>query len=488
MAVTQTGLLLDRILEVAARDPQAVAFISSDAPTTYREMRALLAAAVRRLREEGIKPGDPVALTMSQSPLHTITFLALARLGALVVPVTPFLRPADRIEAFRKYAVRIAISDRSDAAPPGVPLLLLQSLSAKGDDALGDSGFTPAADTPLRIAMTSGTTGVPRGTLQTQGRFLQRLDRMECDVVERPRVLPPNLHITTGLMQAMHALCRGGTVVFPRGYDTEPFFDAIRRHGVTHVGLPPANLALMLEALPEDGPAFPTIRHLRIMGGTPSPEFLERTRRRFSPNIYLPYGLGEIGIVAMATPETLAREPRSAGPLLPDVRMDVLDEAGRVLPRGETGEIRVSFDGMATSYYGPDAGDRTRFRDGWFHPGDFGHISAQGLVFVEGRIDDIVNIGGRKVSPRFVETILEEFPGVREAAVFVDGEDPAGKRIAAAIVSSGAVDLAKLDAYARKELDVRAPARYVAVESLPRNAMGKLIRSELERFRSAPAG
>jgi acyl-coenzyme A synthetase/AMP-(fatty) acid ligase len=181
----------------------------------------------------------------------------------------------------------------------------------------------------------------------------------------------------------------------------------------------------------------------------------------------------------MGTPETLAREPRSAGPPLPDVRFEVLDQAGRVLPRGASGEIRVAFEGMPTGYHGPDAADRSRFRDGWFHPGDHGRLSAEGLVFVEGRIDDIVNVGGRKVSPRYVESILEEFPGVREAAVFVAEEGPEGQRIAAAIVASGPVDWAKLAAHAHAQLDVRAPVRYFEMTSLPRNAMGKLLREGL---------
>ncbi len=248
---------------------------------------------------------------------------------------------------------------------------------------------------------------------------------------------------------------------------------------MTHVGLPPANLALMLAALPDDGPAFPSIRQVRIMGGTPSAPFLDLARRRFSKELFVSYGLGEIGLVSMATPEVLAREPGSAGLLAPDIRFEVLDEAGRVLPRGSTGEVRVAFDGMATSYYGPDSDDRSRFRDGWFHPGDLARISDDGLVYIEGRVDDIINIGGRKVSPRFVEAVLEEFPGVREAAVFVDGEGIEGTRIAAAIVASGPIDLKALAAYGLTQLDVRAPVRYVEVEALPRNAMGKLIREGL---------
>jgi acyl-coenzyme A synthetase/AMP-(fatty) acid ligase len=473
-------LLLERVLLSVESNPDAVACVSGGETLSYRGFLALLSVVTRHLHEQGIAAGEPVAMTMSQSPVHLVVFLALARLGALVVPVSTFHRPADRSELFTKYGMRTAISDRQDAAFPGCRLILIRSVQAQGTESRLDYGnFTPQASSPLRLALTSGTTGTPKAALQTHQRFVQRLDRMECDVVEHPRVIPPNLHITTSLAQAMHALCKAGTVVFPHGYEPAPFFEAIRAHEVTHVALPAANVAMMLAALPATAPTFASIRHLRFLGGSPTVALLDLARRRFSPNVFVPYGLGEIGLVSMATPEVLLTEPRSAGPLLPDVRFEVLDAEGGVLPRGASGEVRVAFDGMATSYYGVDESDRTRFRDGWFYPHDIARLSEQGLVYVEGRIDDIINLGGRKVSPRFVELLLEEFPGVREAAVFVMGESISGPRIAAAIVRSGPLDWRALGSHAASVLDLRAPARYVEVDSLPRNSMGKILRSEL---------
>ncbi len=473
-----TALLHERILASVESDAGAIACVSGGEVLTYRGFLALWSVATRYFHEQGIGEGEAVAMTMSQSPLHLVVFLALSRLGALVVPASPFLRPAERDALFAKLGVGTMVSDRADAAAPGVRFLLVRAVQAQGtEEKLDHSGFVPRADSPMRIALTSGTTGAPKGTLQTQERFVRRLDRMECDVVERPNVIPPNLHITTSITQAMHALCAGGTVVFPRGYDNEPFFEAIRAHAVTHVSLPPANLMLMLDALPAGGPGFASIRHLRLLGATPSAALLELARRRFSRNVFVPYSMGEIGLVSMATPQILEKDRRSAGLLMPDARFEALDPAGRVLPRGIVGEVRVAVDGMPTSYYAADASDTSRFRDGWLYTGDLGSISADGLVHIEGRVDEIINIGGRKVSPRYVESILEEFPGVREAAVFVEGEGIAGARIAAAVVPSGTLDLAALARHAERLLDVRAPARYVIAESLPRNAMGKLLRN-----------
>jgi acyl-coenzyme A synthetase/AMP-(fatty) acid ligase len=473
-------LLLERILGSVHAHPEAPAFITVDAPMTYRGMLALLSVTARHLHEQGIRAEEPVALTMSQSPLHIVTFLALARLGALVVPVSPFHSPADKAAIFAKYGVRTAISDREDAGVPGCRLLLIRAVQAQGTETtLAHGDFCARGDSPLRLALTSGTTGTPKATLQTHARFVQRMDRVGEEAAGRPRFIPPNLHITTALTQALGTLAEGGVVVIPRGYDAANFLDAIRRHGVTHVGLPPAHLALLLEALPDEGPPMASLRQLRIMGDTPPAALIELARRRFTPRVFVSYGLGEIGRVAIATPEMLARDPGTAGMPLPGVRFETLDGEGRVLPRGGMGSVRVAFDGMPVSYYGPDGSDRSRFRDGWFHPGDIARLSQEGWIHVEGRGDDVINIGGRKVAPHFVESLLAEFPGVREAAVFPAGGGIGGTRIAAAIVRNATLDWSELALYAERALDVRAPSRYFEVESLPRNAMGKILRADL---------
>jgi acyl-coenzyme A synthetase/AMP-(fatty) acid ligase len=156
--------------------------------------------------------------------------------------------------------------------------------------------------------------------------------------------------------------------------------------------------------------------------------------------------------------------------LEPGVRLELLDD----------GEVRVAIPGMPDDYYGPDARQRTRFRDGWFHPGDRGRWSPEGRLYIEGRIDHIINTGGRKVSPEYVEAILMEFPGVRDAAAYPIEDGAGGTLIGAAIVVDATLDREALRAHALARLHVMAPARYVEVASLPRNAMGKLERERVE--------
>ena len=165
--------------------------------------------------------------------------------------------------------------------------------------------------------------------------------------------------------------------------------------------------------------------------------------------------------------------------MLPGAQLEVVDAQGAPVAAGASGEIRATVEGMPDGYLGADAADRTRFRDGWFYPGDRGHVSAEGLVFVEGRTDELINMGGRKLAPQVAEAILEEHPGVASAAVFVSDEGVEGPRLTALVVASGPLDLGALHRHALARLEVLAPVRYLKVPKLPRNDMGKLVRDAL---------
>jgi acyl-coenzyme A synthetase/AMP-(fatty) acid ligase len=460
-------VLLDRVLAPVEQQPDAPAFVVSGQVITYRHFRALLASAVAHLRSHGVKAGDVVGIETSQTPLYLVVLLALGWIGALAVPVALSLRPRDRDEVLRKFRVGALICEGASPLPAGCRMVRLEGLGARGDETMERAGTPAAPSSPFRIALTSGTTAVPRGVLHTLASFEQRLDRMRFDAAARPVVIPPALHITLAVNLALHALVRGGTVVFPRGYDNESYFAAIRTNGVTHVALPPANLGVMLRALPHRGPAFPGVRQLRALG-TLTAALVAAAQRQFSPNVFVPYGITEVGVVSMATPEMLREDPSTVGPLEPGVEARFTQD----------GEIAVRVPGMPADYHGPDAGRGTRFRDGFFWPGDRARL-ANGRLYIDGRLDDIINAGGRKVAPEFVESVLLHFAGVREAGAFPLADGAGGIQVAAAIVAEPTLDREGLRHHALQRLGLAAPARYVEVAALPRNAMGKLERDRL---------
>jgi acyl-coenzyme A synthetase/AMP-(fatty) acid ligase len=474
------SFVLERIRDTVAKQPAAPACIVEQQVITYRAFGALVGAACRLLRERGIVAGERVALSMSQGPLTLVTQLALAEIGAVAVPMPRSLAPGLRAALCARFGMRRLIVSDAAAALPGLDVVVLESLATRTGDSYPTPMFAPEADTPMRVALTSGTTGEPKGILQTCGGFTFRMDRSFWATDAKTRVIPPNLNLTMTLMLVYGTLCAGGVVVFPRGYDFPHLLPAIAANGVTHMGFAPANLAAMLRSLPDESPAFPSLTHLRILGATPSPALLDAVRRKITPQVYLPYAMNELGNISLATPEMLAQDPHCAGRILPGARLEVLDASGRPAAAGESGELRIQVDQMPQGYLDNEAETRHRFRDGWFHPGDRGRITADGRVYIEGRSDEILNVGGHKVAPGHVEAMLEEHPQVREAAVLPERDDTGETRLVAAIVVTGALRVADLRKHASSRLgSYLSPARYVSVPSLPRTPTEKIRRNEL---------
>lgn len=478
-------LFLDRIRSAIARHPGRPAFVGRDGGATYRDMRVLAGAAMRGLDAAGVKPGHVVGLGMPQSPVHIIAMLALARLGAVALPLPWTADEAERAAIARAFGARIVVSGHERGGVPGLPLVVVKEITARGDEDDFDTWpFVPPPGALMRIAITSGTVGERKGIDYDHGTFSRRLARGGYGDHPEPRIMPPRLHITAAAQASLHALCHGGAVAFPAGYDAAQMLEAARRLKVTHLLIPPVHVAALLALVSGEEPALPSLAQLRLVGASASPQLIDAVRRKLSPNVRLGYSTTETGRIATATPELLDAYPGCAGRLASDAVLEVLDEEGAPLPPGETGEFRVRVEGMPTSYHGGAHGDR--FRGGWFYPRDRGRLTAGGIVYIEGRTDFVINVGGRKVSPEHVERCLEEYPGVAEAAVFAIDTGEGLTRTAAAVVPRGALDWAGLAHHARSRLEVLAPSRYHEAESLPRNAMGKLERAGLAEFGSAP--
>ena len=157
-------------------------------------------------------------------------------------------------------------------------------------------------------------------------------------------------------------------------------------------------------------------------GGGTLPETLrKRAQARITPNLYMVYGATETWLLALADPRTLEAYPGTAGKVLPWIEAQAVDEADRPLPAGESGVLRFRGKGVASGYHGvPEdpTGMHKAFRNGWCYVGDVGRVTAEGLLYVEGRVDDVINVGGPKINSSVVEGVLLSHPDVKEVAAF----------------------------------------------------------------------
>ncbi len=458
--------------------PAAPAMIMREAIVNYRGLQNAVNAVAATLLDNGIKAGQMVGISMGQTPMHMFAMLALARIGAPFVSVHPALPEDRRMIAVRRFGVTAIISGRTDCKLDGLPFVLLQRTDLRDDIAP-----TPYADsalsTPVRIAQTSGTSGDPKGVMLTHGDIRARMRLISLRMTPTSRVLTMDLNFSVGFNHALCTLAVGAALVFITVETPRDYIDEIRRFAVTDWSLSPAIAESIAPHLIEDHVHFATLAHLRLNGASPSPKLLDALMRKFSPHVFNAYGVTELGQIAIAAPDMLQRHPGTVGPLLPTIEAQVVDEHDVALPAGQSGTLRLRAAVMPSGYYPDDGLTTERFKNGWYYPRDMAHFNEEGLLFIEGRQDDVLNIGGVKIMFRDIEQVMESHPAITEAVVFVVIDSTSREKIGLAYTTDGGSAIDNLDAYAQEKLGPLRPQKYVAVKELPRTMTGKVQRERL---------
>lgn len=475
--------LIDKFLEVVTRNPAAPALIYQGQVWTRGRFQQLVCHAARRLHAKGVRPGDVVGLSMDHSPMHLAAVFAVARLGGISLAVHPQLNPPGQRRLMTQFgALHLLMLDGATALDGFSCFDIGEFSSEKGASVdLKFIDYWPEPDAPARINLTSGTTGVPGGILYTQERWLHRINTTVeyCD--ETTRLMPSNLHLTMGNLAALSAVLAGGLLVFHTLHDRLSFYSTVAQYGITHTLMPPALIPELAELNVDEGFAFPSIKYLRIVGGALTPQMIELAKKKLTPNIYLPYGISEVGAISMASPELLETHASFAGRLKPGVQLEAMSPEGQVLRLGEMGELRVRVPGMPSAYYLNDERTAQRFREGWFYTGDVGFVTDEGLVRIEGRLDDRINLGGTKFYPESIELVLNSHPEIKESAVIAVADKNDTPLLVALVVCKheGPLDLKLVDFLRPRKLGNKSPKRIYIVKELPKNPTGKIMRKEL---------
>jgi acyl-coenzyme A synthetase/AMP-(fatty) acid ligase len=484
--------ITDRIGAHARARPGAAAIIDGDRVLRFAELEAALRFTCDLLSKQGIGPGDVVGLPVDDSLAHLLLTLSLARCGAASLhmhPEYPANNPASKRKALADhFGVTAVVSDRKEAGIDGCRLVLVDIAPAFGVPVsrVAQASSVSADDLPWRICLTSGTTGIPKGVAQYHARFdrisVLRARAMGLDTDSR-LLCRMGIVNTPVLIRAVTQLSAGGAVVFQDG-DLRDLFDAIERHRVTHAFVSPVMLRRWLDVYPLDRPPLSGLRHLAVGGGRLSVELGRAAMTRLTPHLFTSYGSTESGAIARGDPETLLREPESVGRVVPWAEVQVVDDLDRPLPHGEMGTMRIRGEEVATGYFGGHteaSGTAKGFRDGWFYPGDLCRLTADGLLFVEDRADDVINLGGPKINVRAIEDALAAHPAVQDVAVFAATARNGTRVLCAAVVPRGDFSERSLRQYLR-DRGLRDRMRILSTRELPRNAAGKILKRELANW------
>ncbi|WP_232828186.1 AMP-binding protein [Kribbella monticola] len=494
-ALRQWGQSMAALGAVAAiRYPDQNAVIDERGSLTYRELDQRCSQQAAELHAQyGIVAGSKVAVLCRNHRGFLEATLATSRLGADVLFVnTEFAAPQLKA-VLKKHQPDLLIHDEEFAIDAELPTLLgwKDQSSAVGLDELaaGSAPPPPVPDKPGHITiLTSGTTGTPKAAPRAPtaagliGLTASMLDRIGLRAGEPMVICPPLFH-GLGLLTSMLALFLGSPLVLARRYDAAAVLASIEANRAGSVVAVPVMLQRMLALGPAwiAGYDLSSLRAVISGASALGPALAERFIAQFGPILSDAYGSSEIGIATIATSADLAAAPGTVGRPCLGSSVRILGEDDQVLPVGEAGRI---FAGGGLVFGGYSDGSSKTVVDGRMSTGDLGHLDAAGRLFVDGREDDMIVSGGENVYPVEVEDCLMSHPGVIDAAVVGVPDEEFGQRLIAYVVPS---DDASRDAlpdelieYVRSNLArYKAPRKVVLLNTLPRNATGKVLRREL---------
>jgi acyl-CoA synthetase (AMP-forming)/AMP-acid ligase II len=474
----------------AERHGDRPAVAAGDETLSYRELDARANAAGRALLELGLERGELVAILARNSLDFVVTYLGCAKSGLTALPLNLSLRPDELAYVLENSGARALVVEPALgalAAALPAPEHTVEGVPTH-DDATPLETLVENDD-PVQCLYTSGTTSLPKGVLTSHLAVtmaaLNAALGLKLDEHDRAVLCLPLFHTAALNTILLPTLLTGGFVRLLPGWDAPSFLDALTTHRATHALLLPA---MWHELLAEPGTKERDWASMRacIYGMAPMPaERVRELQETFGAQVLLGSGQTEFTPpTTLQRPEHQGEKSGSWGPstTLTDTR--IMDPDGRLLPRGEVGEIVYRGPSCMTAYHGNPDATVDAFRHGWFHSGDVGYVDEEGVVWFTDRLKDMIKSGGENVASIEVERALLAHPGVREAAVVGLPHERWGEAVTAFVRGTATEDdLAK---HCEERLALfKVPKRIVVVDDLPRTGTGKIQKAPLRAANAA---
>lgn len=454
---------------------------------THGELITRVERAAGDLARRGIGPGARVALCAANTADHVIAYLAILRAGAVWTPLNP--RNGARLNTALAARARpdLVLVDAASASQLGEASALdLSDWLRNLPDTPPPPPIHDEPDAPFALKFTGGSTGVPKGVVQSQASGRAALDSLSAFYGFGPDDV--NLAVAPLTHGSSHyvlpVLAAGGAHVLLARPDRPHILDELKRRASV-VFMPPTLITLLM-AEADFGPTdFHALRHLTWSAAPMAPARVAEAIARFGPVISTLYGQTEAPMAITGLSATAMTDPAladSVGRALPGTPVRLLTADGRLLSQGE-GEVVVGGDLARTHYLDDPEQTAAARHEGWLRTGDLGRIGEDGVLRLIGRTKDLIITGGYNVYPAEVEAALVAHPAVAEACAFAIPDPVWGERLeaAVAVAADAAPGLAAdLTAFVREAVGpVRTPKRLHLLPALPRNPVGKVVRDEV---------
>ncbi len=470
-------------------------------PLTHAGLRALATRTVADLNAMGIGRNDRVAIVLPNGPEMAAAFLCVAA-GATTAP----LNPAYRAEEFEFYLLdlkaKALVVQEGDATPAravaeklGVPVVELVPTRAAGAGSYtlkaGALKGTPAqgsfagTDDVALVLHTSGTTSRPKIVPLAQANVCASARHIGATLELKPHDrclnIMPLFHIHGLIAAVASSVAAGGATFCTPGFNALKFFAWLEEVKPTwYTAVPTMHQAILSRAeRNKETIARAKLRFIRSSSASLPPQVMQELEAVFGAPVIESYGMTEAAHPMAATPvPPRARKPGSVGIAAgPEVR--IMDEEGNLLPNGALGEVVIRGPNVTKGYEANPDANLKGFANGWFRTGDQGTLDEEGYLRITGRLKELINRGGEKVSPLEVDEIIMDHPAVAQIVTFAMPHDKLGEEVAAAVVlreGQTATERELRDFAAKRLADFKVPRKIVFLPEIPKGATGKLQR------------
>ncbi|KAJ8437233.1 hypothetical protein Cgig2_012502 [Carnegiea gigantea] len=501
-SLTLTGLLK----EVAGKFPSRRAIsVSGKFDLTYSQLDKLVELAASRLVAAGVKSGDVVALSFPNNVEFVIAFLAVIRARATAAPLNPaytaeefefylsdsesklLVTSSEGNQAAQAAASKLNIPHTTASLPTGDAELILSLALSESDLANSISGDTNDPSDVALFLHTSGTTSRPKGVPLNQLNLVSSVRNIKSvyklTESDSTVLVLPLFHVHGLIAGLLSSLGAGAAVTLPAAgrFSASSFWSDMKKYNATwYTAVPTIHQIILDRHLNKPESHYPKLRFIRSCSASLAPAVLNRLEESFGAPVLEAYAMTEASHLMCSNPlpEEGPHKPGSVGkPVGQDMAM--LDENGIAQAPGAKGEVCIRGPNVTKGYKNNPEANKSAFQFGWFHTGDVGYFDEDGYLHLVGRIKELINRGGEKISPIEVDAVLLSHPDIAQAVAFGVPDDKYGEEINCAIIPRDGVKLdeEEVTSFCKKNLAAfKVPKKVFLTDSLPKTASGKIQR------------
>ncbi|KAK9265878.1 hypothetical protein L1049_021585 [Liquidambar formosana] len=500
--LTLSGLLKRTASEFPSR--RAIS-VSGKFDLTHARLQELIDQAASLLLASGIVPGDAVALTFPNTVEFVVMFLAVIRCRATSVPLNPAYT-ADEFEFYlsdSESKLLITSQEGNQSAQDAASKLKIPHLTATLPAADAEISLSSSSNTeskpdlvgklvndPSDVALflhTSGTTSRPKGVPLTQLNLASSVQNIKSvyklTESDSTVLVLPLFHVHGLLAGLLSSFAAGAAVTLPAAgrFSASTFWsDMFKFKATWYTAVPTIHQIILDRHHSKPEPAYPKLRFIRSCSASLAPSILARLEESFGAPVLEAYAMTEAAhlMASNPLPEHGGHKPGSVGKPVGQ-EMAILDENGVQQPAGVSGEVCIRGPNVTKGYKNNPQANKEAFKFGWFHTGDLGFLDSDGYLHLVGRIKELINRGGEKISPIEVDAVLLSHPDIAQAVAFGVPDDKYGEEINCAIIprEGSDIDEAEVLRFCKKNLAAfKVPKKVFITDCLPKTATGKIQR------------